>query len=77
MTVERADRAEMILTAVRAIPEGFVRTYGDIAPGAPRLVGQDSLVPWAGSADARTPAVERHLHPPRRPPRPSEAAFPE
>jgi methylated-DNA-protein-cysteine methyltransferase-like protein len=25
---------------VRAIPEGFVRTYGDIDPGAPRLVGR-------------------------------------
>ena len=24
---------------VRAIPVGFVRTYGDIDPGAPRLVG--------------------------------------
>jgi methylated-DNA-protein-cysteine methyltransferase-like protein len=25
---------------VRAIPEGFVRTYGDIDPRAPRMVGQ-------------------------------------
>lgn len=25
---------------VRAIPAGFVRTYGDIDPRAPRLVGQ-------------------------------------
>ena len=25
---------------MRAIPEGFVRTYGDIDPGAPRLVGR-------------------------------------
>jgi alkylated DNA nucleotide flippase Atl1 len=25
---------------VRAIPEGYVRTYGDIDPGAPRLVGR-------------------------------------
>ena len=29
-----------ILTAIRAIPEGFVRTYGDVSPGAPRLAGQ-------------------------------------
>lgn len=29
-----------ILAAVRAIPEGFVRTYGDVSPGAPRLAGQ-------------------------------------
>ncbi len=25
---------------MRSIPEGFVRTYGDIEPAAPRLVGQ-------------------------------------
>ena len=37
---------------MRAIPEGFVRTYGDIDPGAPRLVGQvlamteSDDVPW-------------------------------
>ena len=24
---------------MRAIPEGFVRTYGDLSPGAPRLAG--------------------------------------
>jgi methylated-DNA-protein-cysteine methyltransferase related protein len=35
-----SERAENILTSVRSIPEGFVRTYGDIAPDAPRLVGQ-------------------------------------
>jgi methylated-DNA-protein-cysteine methyltransferase-like protein len=29
-----------ILDAVRAIPEGFVRTYGDVSPGAPRLAGR-------------------------------------
>jgi methylated-DNA-protein-cysteine methyltransferase related protein len=37
---------------VRAIPVGFVRTYGDISPGAPRVAGAvlhacgDSTVPW-------------------------------
>jgi methylated-DNA-protein-cysteine methyltransferase-like protein len=35
---------------VRAIPEGFVRTYGDIEPGAPRLVGRVLAtthgIPW-------------------------------
>jgi alkylated DNA nucleotide flippase Atl1 len=31
------DRHQAILDAIRAIPEGFVRTYGDISPGAPRL----------------------------------------
>lgn len=30
---------ERILDRVRAIPEGWVRTYGDITPGAPRLAG--------------------------------------
>lgn len=24
---------------MRAIPEGFVRTYGDVSPGAPRYAG--------------------------------------
>ncbi|HXC78988.1 MAG TPA: MGMT family protein [Candidatus Acidoferrum sp.] len=32
-------RAARILSRVRAIPVGFVRTYGDIDPKAPRLVG--------------------------------------
>lgn len=28
-----------MLARVRAIPEGFVRTYGDVSPGAPRYAG--------------------------------------
>jgi methylated-DNA-protein-cysteine methyltransferase related protein len=32
-------RANRVLSRVRAIPEGFVRTYGDLAPGAPRFAG--------------------------------------
>jgi alkylated DNA nucleotide flippase Atl1 len=32
-------RTQRILSSVRAIPVGFVRTYGDIDPKAPRLVG--------------------------------------
>ena len=32
--------AERVLARVREIPEGFVRTYGDCAPGAPRRTGQ-------------------------------------
>lgn len=45
-------RAEEILDRVRAVPEGFVRTYGDVSPGAPRLAGavlaacRDVTVPW-------------------------------
>ena len=30
---------ERILDRVRATPPGFVRTYGDVSPGAPRLAG--------------------------------------
>jgi methylated-DNA-protein-cysteine methyltransferase related protein len=47
-----SEAAQRILDAVRAIPEGFVRTYGDISPGAPRAVGRvlktvhRSDVPW-------------------------------
>lgn len=33
------ERQEGILDAIRAIPEGFVATYGDVSPGAPRLAG--------------------------------------
>jgi alkylated DNA nucleotide flippase Atl1 len=28
-----------VLNRVREIPEGFVRTYGDVSPGAPRFAG--------------------------------------
>jgi methylated-DNA-protein-cysteine methyltransferase related protein len=41
-----------ILRRVRAIPPGYVRTYGDISPGAPRLAGfvlssaDTGDVPW-------------------------------
>jgi methylated-DNA-protein-cysteine methyltransferase related protein len=35
-----ADEARTaILRRVRAIPPGYVRTYGDVSPGAPRLAG--------------------------------------
>jgi alkylated DNA nucleotide flippase Atl1 len=33
-------RHEQIIARIRTIPEGFVQTYGDIEPRAPRLVGQ-------------------------------------
>jgi alkylated DNA nucleotide flippase Atl1 len=41
-----------VLARVRAIPPGFVRTYGDVSPGAPRFAGtvlfacDDADVPW-------------------------------
>jgi len=34
------ERTARIVARVRAIPAGFVRTYGDIDPRAPRLVGR-------------------------------------
>jgi alkylated DNA nucleotide flippase Atl1 len=45
-------RNARIIALVRAIPEGFVRTYGDLCPGAPRLAGralattESSGLPW-------------------------------
>ncbi|MFA4929747.1 MAG: MGMT family protein [Patulibacter sp.] len=46
-------RADAVLRAVRAIPEGYVRTYGDLDPGAPRFPGRvlathpdAAEVPW-------------------------------
>ncbi len=41
MTSQAASEARAeILRRVRAIPPGYVRTYGDISPGAPRLAGR-------------------------------------
>jgi alkylated DNA nucleotide flippase Atl1 len=45
------DRHDRILDRVRAIPEGWVRSYGDLWPAAPRLTGYvlrttDQDVPW-------------------------------
>ena len=46
------DSARAILDRVRATPEGFVRSYGDVSPGAPRRAGavlfacDDPTVPW-------------------------------
>lgn len=61
-------RVARILAAVRAIPEGFVRTYGDIDPAAPRLVGRvlattDEDVPWHRviRADGSVPKGNRQL----------------
>jgi alkylated DNA nucleotide flippase Atl1 len=45
-------RDEAIIRRVRETPEGFVRTYGDVSPGAPRVAGAvlhhcaDESVPW-------------------------------
>ncbi len=43
---------QQILERVRATPAGFVRTYGDVSPGAPRVAGAtlhrcaDRALPW-------------------------------
>ena len=46
------ERARRVLDRVRAIPPGFVRTYGDVSPGSPRFAGSvlyacdDPDLPW-------------------------------
>ncbi len=60
-------RAERILAAVRAIPEGFVRCYGDLDPVAPRFAGRalsrndDPTLPWwrVVRSDGSLPKGER------------------
>ena len=45
-------RREEVLERVRSVPEGFVRAYGDVSPGAPRFAGTvlhadtDPALPW-------------------------------
>ena len=45
-------RTDLVLERVRAIPPGFVASYGDVSPGAPRFAGavlhacDDPHVPW-------------------------------
>jgi methylated-DNA-protein-cysteine methyltransferase-like protein len=45
-------REQRVLARIRAIPEGFVRSYGDVSPGAPRFAGtvlswcDDPSLPW-------------------------------
>src|SRR5689334_16300804 len=46
-----SQREREVLARVAAIPEGFVRTYGDVSPGAPRFSGSvlashGDGVPW-------------------------------
>lgn len=61
-------REQRILERIRAIPEGFVRTYGDIDPAAPRMVGRvlattSAEVPWhrVVRADGSVAKGERQL----------------
>ena len=45
-------RVDEVLDRVREIPPGFVRTYGDVSPGAPRFAGlvlatvEEPDLPW-------------------------------
>jgi alkylated DNA nucleotide flippase Atl1 len=39
VAVTPEERTAQVVRRVRAIPAGFVRTYGDIDPRAPRFVG--------------------------------------
>ena len=46
-----AERQEAIVELIRSVPEGFVTTYGDLCPEAPRLPGRvlattSEKLPW-------------------------------
>ena len=45
------EREFRVVQRIRATPPGFVRTYGDVSPGAPRFAGQvlartTEKLPW-------------------------------
>jgi methylated-DNA-protein-cysteine methyltransferase-like protein len=48
----RTARAREVMSRARAVPPGFVTTYGDLSPGAPRYAGSvlaachDPNLPW-------------------------------
>ena len=47
----RDDQTSRVLQRIREVPEGFVRSYGDVSPGAPRFAGTvlattHEDVPW-------------------------------
>lgn len=46
-----SERAAVVLSRLRSVPEGFVTTYGDLCPPAPRFAGavlahSDQGLPW-------------------------------
>jgi methylated-DNA-protein-cysteine methyltransferase-like protein len=51
-TALRSAREREVLERIRRVPEGFVTTYGDLCPEAPRFAGQvlsrcdEPDVPW-------------------------------
>lgn len=61
-------REALILERIRSVPEGFVATYSDIDPHAPRMVGRvlsttDARLPWHRivRADGTVAKGERQL----------------
>jgi methylated-DNA-protein-cysteine methyltransferase related protein len=71
-SIKRTGREMEVLERVRGIPEGFVRTYGDVSPGAPRFAGavlfevDDPDLPWwrvvrADGSLAKGARQKRHL----------------
>jgi methylated-DNA-protein-cysteine methyltransferase related protein len=46
------EKRDEVLARIRRVPAGFVTTYGDVSPGAPRYAGavladcDDPTVPW-------------------------------
>jgi alkylated DNA nucleotide flippase Atl1 len=46
------ERKHRVIARIQATPPGFVRTYGDVSPGAPRFAGavlaatHDPAIPW-------------------------------
>jgi methylated-DNA-protein-cysteine methyltransferase-like protein len=68
-----SDRAAQVIARIRDTPEGFVRAYGDVSPGAPRFAGtvlagcDDPTVPWHrivradGSIATHPPSRQRAL----------------
>lgn len=70
--IKRTGRDEEVLERVREIPVGFVRTYGDVSPGAPRFAGavlfecDEPDLPWwrvvrADGSLAKGARQKRHL----------------
>jgi len=55
-----AARRDRITALVRAIPKGFVRTYGDIDPSAPRMVGRVLAQYWANTDDHQESDIPWH-----------------
>lgn len=72
MTEASEAREFEVLERVRRIPAGFVRTYGDVSPGAPRFAGavlfecDEPDLPWwrvvrADGSLAKGARQKRHL----------------